>query len=76
MKELDLFTNLELENIYENIASEWQLKEAFRNVKANKGNPGVDGQSIKEFEEKLAEEIHTYLDIDEADVLHLLGFSE
>src|SRR5882757_10548854 len=33
--------------------SKWEVWEAFRRVKANKGAPGVDGQSIDEFEKDL-----------------------
>jgi retron-type reverse transcriptase len=33
--------------------SKWAVWEAWRRVKANKGGAGVDGESIKEFEENL-----------------------
>jgi len=33
--------------------SKWEVWEAYRRVKANKGAPGVDGQSIEEFETDL-----------------------
>lgn len=33
--------------------SKWEVKEAWEEVRANKGAPGVDGQSIEEFEKDL-----------------------
>jgi RNA-directed DNA polymerase len=33
--------------------SKWEVWEAYREVKANKGAPGVDGQSLDEFEKDL-----------------------
>ena len=33
--------------------SKWAVWEAWKKVKANKGAPGVDGQSIAEFEKDL-----------------------
>ena len=33
--------------------SKWEVWEAYRQVKANKGAPGVDGCSIEDFEEDL-----------------------
>ena len=33
--------------------SKWAVWEAWEKVKANKGAPGVDGQSIAEFEKDL-----------------------
>ena len=30
--------------------SKWEVWEAYRRVKANKGAPGVDGQTIEAFE--------------------------
>ena len=52
-----LFENLDLEKIFEDITSVWQLGEAFKAVKANKGSAGVDGQKIEDFEENLEEEL-------------------
>ena len=57
MDQLYLFANLDLEDIYEDITSIWQLKEAFKRVKAAKGGPGIDGQTIKDFEANLEQEI-------------------
>ncbi len=57
MEKLDLFKDLELENIFDEVTSKWQLKEAFRKVRSNKGSPGIDGQRIEEFEGNLEEEI-------------------
>lgn len=33
--------------------SKWEVKEAWKEVKANRGAPGVDGQSIDDFEKDL-----------------------
>ncbi|MDH6126068.1 hypothetical protein [Kitasatospora sp. GP82] len=33
--------------------SKWEVKEAWEEVRANKGAPGVDGQSIADFEKDL-----------------------
>lgn len=33
--------------------SKWEIKEAWEEVRANKGAPGVDGQSIEDFEKDL-----------------------
>ena len=35
--------------------SKWEVKEAWEEVRANKGAPGVDGQSIEDFEKNLQE---------------------
>ena len=32
--------------------SKWAVVEAYKKVKANKGAAGVDGQTIKEFEDR------------------------
>jgi len=43
--------------LFEEITSPVQLKQAFKLVRANKGKPGVDGVTIKEFGDELDEEI-------------------
>ncbi|MFD8533828.1 group II intron reverse transcriptase/maturase [Streptosporangium canum] len=35
------------------VISKWEVWEAYREVKANKGAPGVDGQTLEEFEKDL-----------------------
>ena len=45
------------EKLFEEIASERQLRSAFRAVKANRGAPGVDGVSVENFELYLDEEV-------------------
>ncbi len=44
-------------SLFEEVTSIESLKEAFKDVRKNKGSAGVDGKSIKEFEEKLIEEL-------------------
>ena len=57
MGQLYLFANIDEIAMYEEIASDWQLKQAFKTVKANKGSPGIDGQTIEEFAANLQDEI-------------------
>ena len=38
--------------------SKWEVWEAYKRVKANKGAAGVDGQSIAEFEERLKDNLY------------------
>ena len=38
--------------------SKWEVKEAWEEVRANKGAPGVDGQSIAEFEKDLKSNLY------------------
>ncbi|GGW60537.1 group II intron reverse transcriptase/maturase [Streptomyces galilaeus] len=38
--------------------SKWEVKEAWEEVRANKGAPGVDGQSIAEFEKGLKNNLY------------------
>ncbi len=45
--------------LFEKITSVEQLEQAYKQVRANGGNPGVDGQTIKDFGENLLEEITT-----------------
>ncbi len=35
------------------VISKWEVWEAYREVRANRGAPGVDGQSIEDFEKDL-----------------------
>ena len=37
-----------------------EVWEAFRRVKANQGAAGVDGQSIQDFEVRLADNLYTH----------------
>jgi hypothetical protein len=37
--------------------SKWEVWEAYRRVKANKGAPGVDGQTIEAFETDLKKSV-------------------
>jgi len=38
--------------------SKWEVKEAWEVVRANKGAPGVDGQSVAEFEKDLKNNLY------------------
>ena len=38
--------------------SKWEVKEAWESVRENKGAPGVDGQSINEFEKDLRNNLY------------------
>nr|WP_257019402.1 reverse transcriptase domain-containing protein [Streptomyces sp. TLI_235] len=38
--------------------SKWEVKEAWEEVRANKGAPGVDGESIDEFEKDLRNNLY------------------
>jgi RNA-directed DNA polymerase len=55
MEQLTL--NLNREKLFEEITSSEQLLRAFKAVKANRGAPGVDGQSVEEFAANLQEEV-------------------
>jgi len=44
-------------SLYDRLLQEERLREAFRKVKANKGAPGIDGQTVEAFAEGLGEEI-------------------
>lgn len=38
--------------------SKWEIKEAWEEVRANKGAPGVDGQSVEDFEKDLKNNLY------------------
>ena len=44
-------------SLYDRLLQEKRLHEAFRKVKANKGAPGIDGQTVEAFAERLGEEV-------------------
>lgn len=44
-------------SLYDRLLQEERLREAFRKVKANKGAPGIDGQTVEAFAEGLEREI-------------------
>lgn len=59
MKEIQL--ELEFEDkrsLFETILDAYNLKIAFKRVKANKGAPGIDGITIEEYEQNLEEELN------------------
>ena len=43
--------------LFEDLCTAHWLKAGFRHVRENKGSPGIDGMSIKEFEGRLDEEL-------------------
>jgi group II intron reverse transcriptase/maturase len=44
-------------SLYDRMLSETRLLQAFRKVKANKGKPGIDGQTVEDFAERVSEEV-------------------
>lgn len=44
-------------SLYDRLLHEERLRAAFRRVKANKGAPGIDGQTVEVFAERLEEEV-------------------
>jgi len=55
MIQTDLF--LSNTSLFELLTSMWELEKGFKAVKKNRGAPGVDGVTIKDFENRLAEEL-------------------
>lgn len=44
-------------SLYDRMLSETRLLQAFRKVKANRGAPGIDGQTVEAFAERASEEV-------------------
>jgi group II intron reverse transcriptase/maturase len=55
MSEIDLFNYQQ--SLFERVCSLQELKLAFKAVKKNGGAPGVDGVTVKDFEERLSHEL-------------------
>jgi RNA-directed DNA polymerase len=55
MKQLELFKDVR--ESFEKLCSMDYLETGFKAVRKNKGAPGIDGITIKEFEENLSEEL-------------------
>ena len=55
MNETDLFD--EEERLFDRLSSTLYLGVGFKQVKKNKGSPGIDGVSIADFEDRLEEEL-------------------
>ena len=55
MEQLTLFTGTE--NLFEELCGTEMLKQGFKAVKRNGGSPGIDGQRIADFDERLEEEL-------------------
>ena len=59
MKEIQLELRLEdKRRLFERILETYNLKAAFKRVKANKGAPGIDGITIEKYEQNLEEELN------------------
>lgn len=59
VKDLPLeFQDPDKRSIFEKIVDIDNLKRAFKQVKRNKGAPGIDGITIEDYEQNLEEEIH------------------
>jgi RNA-directed DNA polymerase len=59
VKEIQLKLRLEdKRKLFERILETYNLKAAFKRVKANKGAPGIDGITIEEYEQNLEEELN------------------
>lgn len=55
MEQLTL--NMTRRSLFEEIVSREQLENAYRQVKTNKGAPGIDGVTVEEFRDNLQEEL-------------------
>jgi len=55
MEQLELIPDTR--SLFEKLCSAEYLRQGFRAVKANRGSPGIDGIRIREFEERLDEEL-------------------
>jgi retron-type reverse transcriptase len=53
--EQDLF--YENKRLFDNLTDPAELQRGFKTVKANKGAPGIDGVTLKDFESRLHEEL-------------------
>jgi RNA-directed DNA polymerase len=59
VKEIQLELGFEdKRSLFEMILDTYNLKTAFKQVKKNKGAPGIDGITIEEFEQNLEEELN------------------
>jgi group II intron reverse transcriptase/maturase len=54
--ETDLYQQDET-RLFESVCSPWRLKQGFREVRKNRGAPGIDEITIKDFESQLDEEL-------------------
>ena len=55
MNESDLL--IEEPRLFDNLSSQEYLRAGFKQVKKNKGKPGIDGVSIVDFETRIDEEL-------------------
>ena len=55
MEQLELIPDTR--SLFEKLCSVEYLRQGLRAVKANRGSPGIDGVRIREFEERLDEEL-------------------
>lgn len=49
--------SIDSKHLFEELCTEWKLRQGWREVRRNRGTSGIDGQTIEAFELRLSEEI-------------------